>query len=229
MDADEIRTKLAKPAIVMELGGFRPPDSPSASWFGRVNLSLPGELWPKTNGKPMHALCQLNLTELPFRAHRLDDVELIAVFIGPDDLPVDAPNGDQWCLRAYQKIGQLRPLAPIDTGSTIKSLPMRPAVVQADFPCWEDVPFPLPEELEESYYDLLGNIEGFKLGGWPSLIQSEIYWAPWNKHPIAPEYVFQIDTTDKGNWAWGDNGTGYFGRGTAAGHHDEWTLAWQCY
>jgi hypothetical protein len=28
---------------------------------------------------------------------------------------------------------------------------------------------------------------------------------------------------------WGDNGVGYFGRGTAPGKQDEWTLAWQCY
>jgi hypothetical protein len=69
----------------------------------------------------------------------------------------------------------------------------------------------------------------FKLGGWPTLIQSEIFWAPWNRHPAAPEYVFQIDSTGKGNWSWGDGGVGYFGRGTAPGKTDEWALAWQCY
>ena len=88
---------------------------------------------------------------------------------------------------------------------------------------------PLPPEVEEDYVDLFENVQGFKLGGWPTLIQSEIYWAPWNKHPASPEYVFQIDSTEKGNWAWGDNGLGYFGRGTAPGHEDVWTLSWQCY
>ncbi|MHC4974852.1 MAG: DUF1963 domain-containing protein, partial [Planctomycetota bacterium] len=77
--------------------------------------------------------------------------------------------------------------------------------------------------------DLFENTPGFKLGGWPTLIQSEIFWAPWNRHPAAPEYVFQIDSTAKGNWSWGDGGVGYFGRGTAPGKTDEWALAWQCY
>jgi uncharacterized protein YwqG len=40
--------------------------------------------------------------------------------------------------------------------------------------------------------------------------------------------VFQIDTTEKGNWQWGDAGVGYFGRRTAAGHEDEWAISWQC-
>ncbi len=44
-----------------------------------------------------------------------------------------------------------------------------------------------------------------------------------------PEYVFQIDSTDKGHWAWGDGGVGYLFRGRAEGHRDEWTLTWQCY
>ncbi|WLQ16576.1 hypothetical protein O5O45_11655 [Hahella aquimaris] len=37
---------------------------------------------------------------------------------------------------------------------------------------------------------------------WPSLIQSEIFWSPWNKHDAVPDYVFQIDTTRKGGWMW---------------------------
>ena len=60
-------------------------------------------------------------------------------------------------------------------------------------------------------------------------IQSEISWAPWQQHPISPEYVFQIDTSAKANWMWGDNGVGYFGRGTVTGRQDEWALEWQCY
>lgn len=64
---------------------------------------------------------------------------------------------------------------------------------------------------------------------WHTLIQSEIYWAPYNQHPAKPEYIFQIDSTEKGNWMWGDNGVGYFGRGTKEGHEDEWTIEWQCY
>jgi uncharacterized protein YwqG len=105
---------------------------------------------------------------------------------------------------------------------------MRPKVVEEDYPEWEDVPCAVPPEADDKYYDLFPNVPGFKLGGWPTLVQSEIYWAPGQKHPISPEYVFQIDTTEKGNWMWGDSGVGYFGRGTVAGRRDEWAIEWQC-
>ena len=104
---------------------------------------------------------------------------------------------------------------------------MFPKFIDVDYPCREDIPIEVPEDIEDNYHDLFENQPGFKLGGWPTLVQSEIYWAPWNRHPIAPEYVFQIDTTAKGQWTWGDRGIGYFGRGTETGHEHEWALAWQ--
>lgn len=179
----------------------------------------------------MHALCQINLTEMPFRPPRLDDLEFIAVFIGPKELPTDGAdaNGTNWCLRAYRRVDDLIPLQAANTGSWIKPFPMRAKVIDEDYPCLDDVPRPVPPEAEDNYYDYFSNAGGFKLGGWPTLIQSEIFWGPWQKHPIAPEYVFQIDTTQKANWIWGDNGVGYFGRGTVDGRRDEWAIAWQCY
>ncbi|MEW6304320.1 MAG: DUF1963 domain-containing protein [Verrucomicrobiota bacterium] len=229
MNIESIASQLRRRAIVLEIGGFRPPESRAASWFGRVNFALPGESWPMTDGKPMHALCQINLTTMPFRPPRLDDLDFITVFVGPDNLPVDQPNGSNWCLRAYPEIKRLVPLATLDSGGMIKPFPMRPKIADADFPMWEDVQVELPQEIADSYYDHFENVRTFKLGGWPTLIQSEIFWAPRNLHPAVPEYVFQIDTTEKGNWMWGDNGVGYFGRGTADGHLNEWVCEWQCY
>ena len=68
---NEFRSVIRRKAICMEIGGFRPPECPTASWFGRTSFALPGEPWPCTDGMPMHALCQINLTELPFRPPRL--------------------------------------------------------------------------------------------------------------------------------------------------------------
>lgn len=181
------------------------------------------------HGEPMHAICQINLTELPFRPPRLSDLEFITVFIGPDELPVDAPNGTNWCLRGYSDINQLVPLPNPSTALTVKPFPMRPRILDDDFPCWDDVAFDTPEEIGEDYQDMFPNTPGFKLGGWPTLIQSEIFWAPENKHPFAPEYVFQIDSLVKANWMWGDSGVGYFGRGTVSGRKDEWAIEWQCH
>ena len=229
MNLESAKEALRRRAIVLEIGGFRPPDDPLTSWFGRVNFAANGEDWPTTDGRPMRALCQINLTEMPFRPPRLDDVDFIAVFVGPDELPNDDANGTNWCLRAYPSLDSLKPLAHIETGTHIKQFPMRPEIVDEDYPNWEDVNVELDEDVADNYYDHFNNASGLKLGGWPTLVQSEIFWAPWNKHPASPQYVFQIDTTEKGNWMWGDNGVGYFGRGTSSNHENDWACEWQCY
>jgi uncharacterized protein YwqG len=225
----EFGNEISRKAIVLDIGGFRPHEDPMTSWFGKVSFGKPGEEWPKQDGFPMHALAQVNLLELPFRPNGLEDFEFICVFVGPRGLPNDEPNGTKWLIRTYKNISELVSLEEAETESWLKPFPMKPRLVDNDYPCWEDVPVVCPEEIEDRYYDLYDNVGGFKLGGWPSLVQSEIFWAPWNKHKAVPEYVFQIDTTEKGNWMCGDNGVGYFGRGTAKGKENEWALAWQCY
>lgn len=226
---EEFRKKIRRKAIVLDIGGFRPPEDPLISWFGKVSFCEPGEKWPVQDGEPMHALAQINLTDFPFKPEGLEDIEFITVFIGPKELPIDTPSGNNWEIRTYKKVSNLVPLNQEDSESYIKPFPMRSRVVEEDYPCWEDVPVECPEEIDDEYYDLFDNINGFKFGGWPTLIQAEIFWAPWNKHDASPEYMFQIDTTEKGNWMWGDNGVGYFGKGTAKGKESEWALAWQCY
>ena len=36
---------VGRPACIAELGGFRPPEDPLASWFGHVLVARPGEGW----------------------------------------------------------------------------------------------------------------------------------------------------------------------------------------
>jgi uncharacterized protein YwqG len=234
---ESIKDKVKKKATMMQIGGFTPDNDASSSWFGKVMLSLPGEVWPTCKGKPMHALCQINLTKLPYVPESLSNLEFITLFIGPEDYPNEDINGVNWCLRSYNNISELVPLKQVTTDSEIKAFQMMGILVEEDYPGWDDFSnieikdnqLALSEEIEENYWDYFENISGFKIGGWPTLIQSEIYWAPYNQHPINPEYVFQIDSTEKGNWLWGDNGVGYFGRGTKEGHKDEWVVEWQCY
>ncbi|HEX7239880.1 MAG TPA: DUF1963 domain-containing protein [Longimicrobiaceae bacterium] len=228
MTIPQLRDTLRRRAIRMQVGGFRPPDSPSASWFGRASLALPGESWPTTEGRAMHALCQINTTELPFRPAGLEDVELVTVFVGPSELPDDTPNGVSWCLRAYPRLDALVPLAAAATGSPIRAFPMSPEVVENDFPCMDDVAIPLPAGVEDRYEELFPNTGGIKLGGWPTLVQGEVDWGR-RASPDAPRYVFQVDSVEKAGWSWGDMGVGYFGRGTAPGRAGEWALSWQCY
>lgn len=66
----------ARPASAARLGGLRPPQDPLASWFGRVQVALPGEDWSATNGAPM-----------------------LTLFLGPWQFPVDKPNGVNRALR----------------------------------------------------------------------------------------------------------------------------------
>ncbi len=217
----------------MDVGGFRPPEDPFVSWFGKVNLALPGERWPDSAGQPMHALCQLNLAELPFRPPHLDDLAMITVFIGPSQLPVDQPNGDN--CGVYENISGYF-YAP----ALLSSPPGRTRPIKTPFPCvhalWR-LTFPSLDDVsemgidvgdEEEYGERCHTADGLKLGGWPSLIQSTIYWPSKDEDRISPQYVFQIDTCEKAHWQWGDAGVGYFGRGSADGFKDEWTLTWQC-
>jgi uncharacterized protein YwqG len=226
------RKSIERRAIVLDIGGFRPPADPKTSWFGKVGFGQAGEEWPTTEDKrPMLPLAQINLTELPFRPPRLDDVEFLTVFVDADNLPgTGEPNGSKWCLRAYPTLASLVALTePEELQKTVKALPMRARIIATDYPVYDDLGDDVPAELEESFEEKFPNAPGFKLGGWPSLVQSEVFWAPGNLHAAEPKFVFQIDSTEKGRWSWGDGGVGYFGRGTAPGRRDEWTIAWQCY
>ncbi len=227
-DAIELfRAKFRRQAVVMEIGGFRPVEDARASWFGHVTCRLPHETWPvTTQGKPMAALAQINLTGLPFVPPRLKDLEMITVFIDPTD-PGGWDERGSWCLRAYPRLAALVPLvSPGSPDGGLKPFQMKPKLIEEDYPVYDDIEEEIPVELQNT--EIFRNVSGFKLGGWPSLIQSEIFWAPFNRHPARPEFVFQIDSTAKGNWSWGDSGVGYFGRGTSEGHRNEWILAWQC-
>ena len=175
MEVDEIRRKLARKASLMVVGGFRPPADPFASWFGRVRVALPDEAWPAHSEKPMLPLCQINCMELPYRPAAIADIAFISVFISQGELPYDTPNGEGWMLRNYPTLDHLVETREPDPGGLIKPFPVRWNLCEEDYPCWEDVEIELPPDMEENYNDLCENQEGSKVGGWPSLIQSEIF------------------------------------------------------
>lgn len=230
MDQEQFKTTIARRCISFDIGGFRPPESSDASWFGKVMLALPKEKWPYSNGNPMIPLAQINVDDLPFRTKGLENIAFISLFIDSKQLPTDTPsNGEGWLIRSYKDISALVEVESPLYESHIKPFPMRAVIVEHDYPCLDDMPCEIPEDIEDRYYDIYENVGGFKLGGWPSLIQSEIFWAPNNEHPAKPEYIFQIDSEPKANWGWGHGGVGYFGRGTEKNHENEWTLEWQCY
>jgi len=236
----KLQAQLGRRATMIDVGKCRPPDDPSASWFGRVNLGLPGEPWPEHVGRPMLPIAQLNLREAPYVPAALADIALIAVFLGHGALGSDAPNGDGWLLRAYPRLEELTAreqpdgtirAAPdmVAEGRPIRALPITYRLLERDLPDWDDVPpdLEIPEAIDDEWYDHFGAADGCKLGGWPSLIQSEISWAPYNEHPANPEFVFQLESVAKANFVLLGEAVLYFGRGTGESR-DIWTLASQC-
>lgn len=229
MTKEDFENKIRKWAIRFQVGGFKPEDSLTASWLGKVTVKRYNEDWPESNGKPMIPICQLNLTNLPQRPQNLMDIALITLFIDSTELPEDQPNGQGWLLRTYKDLKDLEAMEKPPVDFPIRPFQLKPELVHSDFPCLEDCPIDIPEEFEDDYYDLFPNQEGIKIGGWPSLVQSEIYWASMNQHLAAPEFVLQIDSIQKANWSWGDNGVAYIGRGTKPETKNDWTFSWQCY
>ena len=67
-----------------------------------------------------------------------------------------------------------------------------------------------------------------KIGGYASTIQSEPWWGI-RAHPADPKFCAQINSEEKVGLIWGDGGTLYLARGTAAGCEDQWFLDWQCF
>lgn len=223
---EEWKSKLVRPASRMIIGGFPPPEDPRTSWFGCTTLQDPEEEWPLSKTGPMFPLCQILTSELPFVPDDLQDIALIQIFIAPDFNLYDTNAGQGWCLRTSTSLDPLVPATPPEFKSEIKPLPVRWELLENDLPSFEDLPDDFPDRLHEKWWDSFCGADGSKVGGWPTLVQSEIYWAPWNLHPANPRYVLQIDTEKKANWMWGNCGVGYFGRGTED-HRDNWTMSWQ--
>ncbi|HEV3089380.1 MAG TPA: DUF1963 domain-containing protein [Candidatus Elarobacter sp.] len=235
---EELKARLTRPASLIELADRRTASSdPLASWFGRISVALPGEEWPESGGELMVPVAQLNLSEAPYVPPALGDVALVSVYFGRDELSGSTQNGDGWLVRAYSSLEGLRAIEvpPEAAGGVcwlsgadgpIKPSPLRYRLLQNDYPDYEDLPPDVDEDLAERFTEDLSASPGSKLGGWPSLIQGEVSWAPWREHPANPEYAFQLGAMAKTNFWLADDGMCYFGRGTGAAR-DVWTFEWQ--
>lgn len=237
--------RYARKAISLRPDANATAEDLAASWFGKVGLGLPGETWPLWNGRPMEAICQINLRDLPFRSLGLEDIEMITLFM--DGLPEsNSRNGDGWCLRAYPRISLLKPLVCPVMQSDLNPLPLVSTMLEEDYPYDLIVDESLPEDL------ILPHNTGMKLGGWPTDFMKFDRWElnedsmlvaaspsstdfergsldSWLEDPARPTYAFQIDSVRECNWSWGDEGTAYFGRGTVPGKQDVWAMNWACY
>lgn len=75
MDIQEIQRRLAKPALQLIPGGFRPSGSDEESWLGRVFLFREDEELPRNSaGETLLPFAQFYLPALPFHSPLLEGV-----------------------------------------------------------------------------------------------------------------------------------------------------------
>ena len=137
----------------------------------------------------MWPLLQLVLAGLPAVPDSLANTQALTVFVSPQ-LPVDtkpAPNGRNWLLREYQLGEDLVQVAMPGPTSPLRPLPLQAGPVVTDYPVWdgggaddlvEDIMALQRAGTISSYYDLVENHHGHKLGGWPSFCQPGIEFSP---------------------------------------------------
>ena len=175
----------------------------------------------------MIGLAQLNLKESPWVPEILCPYALLALFIAEEEgdllIPDGRPNGDGWLLRAYQSLDDLSPAFAPRPPDWLRPRQLEWQPIE-DVPSWEDVGSLVDYRFIEAllggsdYGDIVGRPhDGTKLGGWPTLIQSEISWAPLNRHPASPAYAFQIDSHEKAGLNLWDGGVLHVGLGQIDG------------
>lgn len=219
MTEQEIIDKISKPATLFKVGGFKPSEEKNSSWFGKVLLSKEGEKWPEYNGNLLTPLCQLNISSLPYKPDELKEIVFMTVFI--DENGLNKSTNKTVIVRTYKSLEDLVELEQPNYNSSIKPFQLEPYLEKNDCPTWDDCPMKIPEEFEENYEIHFENKAGIKIGGWPSLIQGEIFLESNDA-----EYIFQIDSIEKANWQWGDGGVGYFAKDSKT---QNWLFEWQCY
>lgn len=170
----EIRTKLAKPITHFQTGGFRPTGDKTESWIGRVFLCRPDEKKPvvDSNGKPLYALAQFYLPDLPFVPESLKHITWLVVFMG-EELPyikgqygiekIDedgetyvelhselGQNGDGWLIKEYTTDDELVEYE-FESFEFMKPFALKPDFKDEDFPLWDGggIPMDIEDEICE--------------------------------------------------------------------------------
>jgi hypothetical protein len=164
----------------------------------------------------------LCLEGLPYLPECLLETKVITVFLS-DDLPMEVtPNGQNWMLREYGHDAKLTVKKLIYPDWEVKPFPLKPLPATQDYPVWEDEAISddvckaimaLDKITGKGYYDMVENIDGHKLGGYPAYIQNGVYFGE------GFEFVLQIASDEKARLNIVDSGNIYLAKNTASG---EW-------
>lgn len=231
MEIQEIKQRLARPALKLIAGGFRPTGTDEESWLGNVFLFRPDEVIPTNEaGEQLLPYAQFYLPALPLRSPALEGVRVLTVFVSNPFPEHFEPMGNNWLIREYGPDEVLvRKVLPV-TGAFLKPFPLKAEGVPEDFPLWDGggVPSDLEDEILklerageiQSYYDLATHTYEHKIGGYPSFCQSGV--DPGEGF----EFVFQISSDAKINLNVVDSGSLMFWKNTVT---SEWVLYYDFY
>lgn len=222
-EARRLLEESAKPAMLGELGGFRPPDTNNrlTSWWGGNFVGLPGEAVPicEISGRVMHPILQTRFDEFPNAKPSPEGIALLSLWMDLKSGPLwNANNGQGFCVRAYESLAGL---TPIGLGYReypgFPVFPIRWHAVEVDLPDWSDFAFRIPDRIAQSHLDdwffshpaTVTRSEAqkdkpIKFGGYPQ-------WWQDSSWPDGAEFVFQLDSTSRGRIGWA-GGSAYFFR-----------------
>ena len=254
---EEIQNVLRRQATGFETGGFRPTNQPNESWIGKFFLFREDEEVPiDENGDLMQPLCQLYLPDLPYVPAILEGTTVLCVFmtlfkfdgsfsqdyIEVKNLPdwQGEPMGKRWFLREYPSLDGLVVKTPVVPQTIIKPFPLKPVLLDNDYPLWEDdssFPEPVFKELVRLNYEgffgkhqdsdkskwysyRMPNDNGHKVGGYPSYCQSGTDYGE------GFEFAFQIASDNKARLNIVDGGQSNFAKNKNTG---EWKLYYDFY
>ncbi len=223
---DEIKKILVKKATGFTTGGFKPTNSDTESWIGRVYLYKEDEGIPTdNNGKMMLPILQICLNGLPYIPEELKGTKALTVFVSEDMPGRLANNGNNWVIREYKEDDLLVLKDICNQSSPVKPYPLKSQLIEEDYPVWDsgDIPMEIEDELVEmedsgeitDYYDYTDCFAGHKIGGYPNYIQSGIDFGD------GYEFMIQIASDEKANLNIIDSGNFYLSKNSQTG---DWRL-----
>jgi len=222
-----ILKRIERKATIFTTGGFRPENTLTESWIGRVFAYREEEEIPTDEeGYLMLPLLQVYLPALPFVPAPFKDTKLITVFISARLPGYFEESGRNWVIREYKSEDEVVIKDLRNPDSHLKPFPLKPSAVTNDCPLWDGGGLDRETEDEivalersgviENYFDFTKHHYETKLGGYPSFCQPGVDFGE------GFEFVFQVSTDGKANLNVVDNGSLMFSKNSETG-------VWQVY
>ena len=135
MDIQDLKQRLARPALKLITGGFLPAGTDEESWLGNVFLFRADEGIPTNKaGEPLLPYAQFYLPALPFNSPALKGVRVLTLFVSNPFPEHFEPMGDNWLIREYGPDAVLvRKTLPVP-GAFLKPFPLKAEPVPEDYP-----------------------------------------------------------------------------------------------